>query len=256
MNKKNPDKDQYDHYQWEQKHPYHNRSLLNQIAQEICGQYPLTSQTLCILSFYPYAGLKSTIRIDKKKTLFRISDILEDAPAGVLCALLHILIARASRTPPPQKYQQIYVDYITKPAMEKKHAQVRRKRHRKQLNGPQGVYYNLEEVFTRVNRHYFNSELKQPELSWSPGRSRTLLGYHDGHLNLIVISRWLDRKTVPQEVVDFIMYHELLHIVIPTRCKNGRRMIHTPEFRRREQEFKEYEEAIKWLKHPRLRLVP
>ncbi|MGI6457865.1 MAG: SprT-like domain-containing protein [bacterium] len=255
MAKQKKEDELYDHLLWDHKEPYQDNQQIDQIAQRVCAQYKLTSNTHCVVSFYPYAGLKSTIRIENNTTLMRLSDILEDAPQNVLESLLHILVARASRHQPNRVHQQIYNDYISRPSIERKHAKVRQKRNRKQLIGPQGTNYNLEHSFKRVNRKYFQNSIPQPQLSWSPGCSRTQLGYHDGHLNLIVISRWLDKKSVPRYVVDFIMYHEMLHIVIPTQSKNGRRIIHTAEFRRREQEFEEFDEVMKWLRRPRLRLI-
>jgi hypothetical protein len=62
-----------------------------------------------------------------------------------------------------------------------------------------------------------------------------------------MISRWLDRKQVPAYLVEYIMYHEMLHMVIPSETKNGKRYIHTPQFQKKEREFAYYEEAKRWL---------
>jgi hypothetical protein len=58
----------------------------------------------------------------------------------------------------------------------------------------------------------------------------------------------LDRRTVPRFFVEFIVYHEMLHADIGVETRNGRRRVHTWEFRRRERLFREYARAISWEK--------
>lgn len=240
----------YKGYLWDMPIKLCAEERLYQIAHTVCLEYRLTRNTRCIPSFYPYAGLKSTIRIVKSCTVIRLSDILRGAPSHVLHALIHILIARASRIQPDEHFTRIYNNYTVRPDVESRHADTRLARSRKVLIGPVGQYFDLNVIFRRINRRYFDSSLEKPEISWSPKRSRKILGYHDSHLNLIVISRWLDRKSVPPYVVDYLMYHELLHIVIPPVLKGGKRIVHSREFKQREREFVFYDEAIQWLKRP------
>jgi len=240
----------YDGYLWEWSDSIPAEERLQSAAEHVCSRYSSTQRTVVKASFYTYTGLKSTLKIDRGVTRIKVSDVLEEAPEKVLEALIHILIARALKRRPRPEYLQIYDHYTAMPEVEEKHAQVRTERSRKVLLGTKGTYYDLDEIFGRINREYFNSELPKPNLSWSPRRSKRLLGYHDGHLNLVVISRWLDRKVVPQLVVDFIMYHELLHIVVPSIMKNGRRIVHTQEFKQRDKQFRFYDEANRWLRRP------
>jgi hypothetical protein len=223
---------------------------LNSVAKTACAHFerkrPHNQHIL--VSFYPYVGLKSTIRFERQAIKIRISDILHDAPDEVLYALIQILLARATHQLPAPEFLHVYNTYIGNPEIEQRHADLRKKKTRKQLIGPKGRYYNLDDVFEQVNQTYFDQQIHKPTLSWSPKKSRTTLGYHDKHLNLVVISRLLDGKKVPPFVVDFIMYHELLHIVIPTFVRNGKRMVHTREFRQREQAFHHYHEANYWIK--------
>ncbi|RJP21618.1 MAG: M48 family peptidase [Candidatus Omnitrophota bacterium] len=238
----------YDCYLWDAPEIDRSEDRLNRLASSICRMYRFTRSTHCMASFYPYVGLKSTIRIEHGNTILRISDILADAPDAVLDALIHILLARASHKKPLMEYLTLYRDYISQPEVEARHAALRSKRTRKKIMGTKGKYHDLDDSFQRVNTGYFRGAFPKPMLSWSPGSSRRLLGYHDSHLNLVVISRWLDRKTVPLYVLDYIMYHELLHIIISSEYKNGKRIVHTKEFKRREMEFEEYANAIRWLR--------
>jgi hypothetical protein len=237
----------YDSFLWEQTETTPSEERLMLVAKQVCLQYPLSKNTDCHAVFYPYTGLKSTAKIERGITRIRISDILEDAPDLVLEALVHVLLARANRKKPPHHILRYYRDYLNSHPVETRHAQTRQDRIRKQLPGPVGKYYDLNESFAEINAFYFDNSIEKPTLSWSPKRSRRQLGYHDEHLNLIVISSWLDRRMVPRFVVDFIMYHEMLHIVIPVVHKQGRRIVHTKEFRRREKMYQYYEVAKLWL---------
>ena len=77
---------------------------------------------------------------------------------------------------------------------------------------------------------------------------KRMLGSFCRNTNTIRINPVLDKKTIPQYIINFVIYHEMLHSVIPVEKKNGRRLIHTAEFRRREQLFKDYKKAAAWEK--------
>jgi hypothetical protein len=42
------------------------------------------------------------------------------------------------------------------------------------------------------------------------------------------------------------VYHECLHIAVPPAIRDGRRVVHGREFRRREKEYRFYEEWRRW----------
>jgi predicted SprT family Zn-dependent metalloprotease len=116
----------------------------------------------------------------------------------------------------------------------------------------QGRYHNLRELFVSVNDEYFNSTITAL-ITWGKKNPRwsvrkRMLGSFCRNTNTIRINPVLDRKTVPQYIINFVIYHEMLHSVMPVEKKNGRRLIHTAEFRRREQLFKDYKKAAAWEK--------
>lgn len=217
-------------------------------ARKVCYDYTVTRHTLCKAVFYPYTTLKSTVKIDNGVTRIRVSDILMDAPGEVLEALSHILLSRAAGKKPPQNHVLLYHQFVHRPAIEKRHAELRALRSKKRIPGPKGKVYDLDQSFLRINERYFGNRLEMPVLTWSVRRSRRQLGYRDDHLDIICISRWLDRAAVPQYVLDYVMYHEMLHIVVPAKFENGRRVVHTPEFKRREREYGRYEDALRWIR--------
>ncbi|MCA1591301.1 MAG: M48 family metallopeptidase [Acidobacteria bacterium] len=170
-----------------------------------------------------------------------------DAPMGVHRALAHILVSKLLRRRARGFYEKVYRDYSFTPEVQRNSDFARRHRGRKIVSGPRGSCYDLARIFTRLNRRYFDGQLDQPTLTWSQRRTRTTLGHHDGVHDTIVISKTLDSSDVPEWFVEYILYHEMLHIKHPARLINGRRYYHTKDFRAEEQRFPFYEEAQQWL---------
>ncbi|MFT4309266.1 MAG: hypothetical protein ACMXYL_02150 [Candidatus Woesearchaeota archaeon] len=95
----------------------------------------------------------------------------------------------------------------------------------------------LSEVFDRINAKYFNSMLEKPSLVWEGEAKRTLATYNF-HDDTIRISRVF--KDAPQEIIDFLVYHEALHKFLKFKEKGQRFMHHTKQFRRLESMFEGY----------------
>lgn len=107
----------------------------------------------------------------------------------------------------------------------------------------QGIHQDLGESFDRVNAEYFRGELSRPSLQWGEAFTMRKFGHYDSIRDSVMISSSLDRRDVPAFVVDFVMYHELLHRWLGVAYTNGRRAAHTPAFKRRERVFKLFKEA-------------
>jgi hypothetical protein len=103
-----------------------------------------------------------------------------------------------------------------------------------------GRAYNLEEIFERVNRQYFEDKIAKPQLAWSKISTRRKFGHYEPARDRIVISLTLDDGQIPACLAEFVMYHEMLHILHGETWANGRRMVHTPAFRQDERKFKDY----------------
>ena len=197
--------------------------------------------------YYPYAGLNHTIRLRSGRVYVRVADIFRDAPVEVHRALAYILVAKMLRRKPPKNYEATYRAYACSPEVLRASDVARKQRGRKIVSSPRGRFYSLERLFRRLNRQYFEGQLPQPVLTWSQRRTRTILGHHDQVHDTIVVSRTLDARDIPEWVVEFILYHEMLHIKHPARLINGRRYYHTKAFRADEQRFPHYHEAQRWL---------
>ena len=125
------------------------------------------------------------------------------------------------------------------------------------ISSARGTYYDLDKIFSKLNRRYFDSRLEKPTLTWSQRKTRSILGHHDRVYDTIVISKSLDSTQVPEWFVEFIIYHEMLHIKHAARMINGRRYYHTAAFRLDERRFSRYDDAQRYLEQvARQRRVP
>ena len=116
-----------------------------------------------------------------------------------------------------------------------------------EADNPQGQFLDLDLLFEKINRQYFNNGLSKPRLSWSQSLTRRKFGHYEPSRDRVVISLTLDDNNIPSFVVEFILYHELLHKHCPEKWVNGQIRIHTPEFKQLEQEFEFYQDAQAWL---------
>src|SRR3972149_2612371 len=115
----------------------------------------------------------------------------------------------------------------------------------------QGRFYNLREIFNALNSEYFEGNITAL-ITWGRGNTHAVkkrtLGSYSKHTNTILINSVLDRRNVPNCFIRYVVYHEMLHSVMEEKMENGRRSVHTPEFRKRERLFIEYEKAVSWEK--------
>lgn len=106
-----------------------------------------------------------------------------------------------------------------------------------------GNCYNLDELFAMIDLEYFGGQMLKPRLVWSGVLSSRKLGHYERTRDRVVMSQILDDKRIPRYVVEFVLYHELLHKHHGIKWVNGRCLVHTPEFRRSEGNFRQYQEA-------------
>jgi hypothetical protein len=200
------------------------------------------------VEFCKFANADSFIRLDNGLLHVRMSDLLAGAPAPVMEALAYILLGKLYRKPVARQYAHRYRLYLNRRDVRRQAQLVRQIRGRKFVSGPQGLHFNLEDAFERLNREYFDGLMGRPQLGWSRGVSRTMLGHFDPAHNAIIISRILDRPGVPALALDYVMFHEMLHLQHPVDHAGARRRVHTREFREAEKKFPKLKEAKEVLK--------
>lgn len=111
----------------------------------------------------------------------------------------------------------------------------------------QGQHYNLGHSFQRVNDSYFNGELAEPALLWNRTINIRRMGYWSPIRKAVVINILLDSAEVPKYVLDFVIYHELLHSVLGSKAGKSKIYSHTKEFKQKERLFSHYHEAENFL---------
>jgi hypothetical protein len=199
----------------------------------------------------------------------RYSIISHSLRDGVLRARVHHMFLDA-----PVRVQTALIKYVTRgdPAASQYvgsfiEANGGRLVKRSRRSAPllvQGKHHDLLTIFDDLNERYFDGQV-QALITWGQrggkrgGRatgarpSTIKLGSYDAIDRLIRVNPSLDRTWVPRYFVAFVVYHEMLHHVIPARNARdadgallNRRILHPPEFRERERRFRNYERAIGW----------
>jgi len=201
------------------------------------------------IQFYSFANLNNTIRMREGRLYVRVSDLLQGAPEDVIEALAHILLAKMYRKPIERQFSLRYRRYTASRHIVEKAHLIRQIRGRKRMQTPEGRTYNLEEIFDDLNVRFFFGLLARPQMSWSPGHARNRLGHYDPAHNAIVISRIFDHPRVPQSVLEYVVYHEMLHLKHPVKLRGSRRCVHSAEFQAEENLFPEAAEAKRFLLH-------
>jgi len=195
------------------------------------------------IQFYPYSSLRHTIRLRSGQVLIRISDILCEAPEEVLGALISILVHRLYRRRTPSDLIDTYSRYANSDEIRRKSRDVRGRRGKKQLGPARGKNFDLEILFRGVNLEYFGNQVQISQLGWSLIRSKRVLGHYDPAHRTIIVSRLLDHPLVPQYVVEYVLYHEMLHVIFDDENRNGQSRVHHRSFREAERRFSRYAAA-------------
>jgi hypothetical protein len=104
-----------------------------------------------------------------------------------------------------------------------------------------GIKYDLKIQFDTINAKYFNNKI-QSYIRWGSLRSKTsyqshITDYTGDSQNIITIAGVYNHPSVPLFAINGIIFHEMLHIKIPPYKKNGRNVIHGPEYKAAEKSY-------------------
>ena len=198
--------------------------------------------------FRRFTSLNTTIRLREGEIFASLSDLLEGAPESVLHAIAHILLAKLYRKPIDRAHNLRYKRFASSAAVTRQTDLIRTARGTKRFFGPEGRYFHLDEVFDALNTRFFGGLLGRPDLTWSEHHAKRSLGHYDAAHNTIVVSRVFDRPDTPRCAVEYLLYHEMLHLKHPVRVKAGRRCVHSKDFQADERLFPELAVAKAYLK--------
>jgi hypothetical protein len=198
--------------------------------------------------FRRFTSLNTTIRLREGKIFVSLSDLLEGAPESVHRAIAHILLAKLYKKPIDAAHNLRFKRFASSAAVTRQTELIRTARGSKRYFGPEGRYFHLEEVFDSLNLRFFSGLLGRPELTWSEHTARHSLGHYDAAHNTIVVSRVFDRPSSPRYALEYLLYHEMLHLKHPVRMRGLRRCVHSREFKAEEARFPQLAEALAFLK--------
>ncbi len=219
--------------------------IFQEAYQELRPRAPMPELSV---EFFAFANINNTIRLREGRLLVRVSDLLEGAPKPVLHAIAHILLAKMYRKPIERGHATRYRRYVSSQHIRQKAHLVRQMRGRKHVVSAQGHTYDLETIFDNLNQRFFYGLLARPQMTWSRDHARASLGHYDPAHNAIVVSRVFDHPRVPRYAVEYIVYHEMLHLKHPVKLRGSRRCVHSVEFQAEEKLFPSLEEAKRFLK--------
>jgi hypothetical protein len=196
----------------------------------------------------------------------RIHHMFLDAPPRVLDALVRY-VSRDDRAS-----SQIVGHYI-----EANGARLARRRPRAIPLHAKGNTHDLLSLFNELNQRYFNGGC-HALITWGrrttrknrEARKAIKLGSYSSLERIIRIHPVLDRPWVPRYFVAYVVYHEMLHHMIPSARGNARqassniasakgqiarRVLHPPEFLERERSFRNFDRALDWERRHITRLL-
>jgi hypothetical protein len=238
----------------------HSRKLPRRARWQVAGGAALFQRVFTRLAcdgrpprfrveFYPYASLVLTIRRREDVVYVRFSDLLQRAPLPVLEGAAALLLSRVYRRKAPRTLVAPYLNYARSHRTRSRISRMRRGRVRLASTNPRGRHFDLEKMFEQLNEKYFSGNLQRPHIGWSTRSWRRQFGCYDPGPNQILLNRRMDHPAVPQVAVEYVLYHEMLHVKHPTRRSGCSLVSHSPEFRAEEKLFADFARARRILDH-------
>ncbi len=180
-----------------------------------------------------------SVRPGVRGVVVRINKMFLDAEPGVINEIGALLKNTKSKTPLIRQYIRDNSNRIKKTT------------HRTIFITHQGKHYNLLDIYNKINGQYFDGSINAA-ITWGKRtrkmrvKTRRLGSYHNS-TNVIRISPVLDSIKIPRYVLEYVVYHEMLHARINIAPCSGRRRVHSNEFNQREKLFIDYAPAIAFL---------
>ncbi len=159
--------------------------------------------------FVAYRDFKVKWTRSYKWAEFSVSDYLLDAPKEVLDGLAETLFSRiigADSGPYPKEMTA----WITSEDFTRSKQPVYVRRCRNITKSPEGKAKNLEESLDRLKSMGLVDESARPYLSWTKDELPSTVGYCSTLMDTIIMSSAFDSDFIPDQALDFALYHEYL----------------------------------------------
>lgn len=196
-----------------------------------------------VVAFRPMADAYFRTHARTGSLRVAINDAFERAPREVLEALAEVVVVKSSGRGSDRDVGGAFWDWVETDDFKALVEDNYLARQRSFVARPRGAVFDLEELFDEVNAEFFGGRLERPLLAWSTRPLTYRWGYYSDLIRpngVLVINRLLDDAQVPRFVLRGTMYHEMLHMVMEPRQRNGRRVVHTREFNQADRKFPEH----------------
>lgn len=175
---------------------------------------------------------------------FKVSDYMADAPAEVIDGLAKTLFTRICDRA-DSGFPKELCDWVTAPEFSEKKQPIYLKRSRNLTKSSEGEFKDLRKSYSRLEESGLVEDDPSIFMSWTKGPGGRKAGQHSVLMKVIAVSSALDGPDVPEFVVDYVVYHELCHLIIgfdPTAEKCDK------EFDELESRYPRRKEAGEWLR--------
>ncbi len=202
--------------------------------------------------FYPYAGLKGTIKLHDGAVYAKISDGYKaaglEALTGLAIDLMRKLFRIRNLDKTATKYVEAYEGLNGKGVYDL-HETLRGERGRRRKGSSQGRQFDLDARLDLVIAQYPEvfGKITKPTIVWSAHSPRRRLAFYDSAFGQIVVSRKFDSPSTPEFFLDYLVFHELLHAKHDPKY-GSRRRVHHREFKEDERKFRDYGDAQEFMK--------
>ncbi|MFH1770517.1 MAG: hypothetical protein ABH828_03090 [archaeon] len=167
-----------------------------------------------------FKAYNANVKYNNRQTVFNLSSVWKDVSEEIQIGLIQSLLLKIFKDKKRTLNIELYNQFL---------------KNLPKYASPQKINSFLEKVFNRVNKKYFHNFMDTPNLVW--GReSFHKLGSYEYASDTITISTVIKEE---QNLLDYVMYHEMLHKKFKFASKNGRNYHHTAEFRREEKKFED-----------------
>lgn len=228
--------------------PLKSEAHVEALILETARQRRLERVRAARVTFRPFRSTLYSYRIEPDGTArVQLHTAFRTAPDEALAQVAQLILCRTkkARRELPRGAFDAFVRALPKGAFNLPGA---RRGTAKAIAGP-GKHRSLDESFARVNETYFAGRMARPKLRWSPARARRILGTYREEADTLIVSQVFDSPKIPLWVLDYLMYHELLHKHLGVgRRADGKRCMHGPEFKRLERKYARYKDAVAFLK--------
>jgi hypothetical protein len=177
-----------------------------------------------------FKGYNANVKIDKwkKRLTFNLSRQWKEVSRDIRIGLLQELMVKIFKKRAKTLNMEFYNNFL-----KNVHIAVPKTK----------THPVLRESFDRINERFFNGMIEVPNLELGSA-SISKLGSYEYGTDTISISRMLADRL---ELLDYVMYHEMLHKKYKFNSKNGRSYHHTSEFRKKEKSYPDSAEIEKKL---------